>query len=236
MYKTPLELTERQKTLFKNIINNPFINDYIFINPQQLLKDKHCIMLNKSQLQKLKSNKKTKIRLTKNWINQNKKCIKEIFKNNIDKNIIKFHPLSTDEIEKYLGDIGNFQGVYPKDDLPDIQGSGVINLDNKGNAGTHWCAWYEMPKYIYYFDSFGMPPPENFLETVNKPVKYTNNEIQKEDSIMCGWYCIYFIRSLYNGVNIYDFLYEFDVEPTDKNEQLIQLYAKNYLLSLNNSS
>ena len=36
---------------------------------------------------------------------------------------------------------------------------GVINLDSNNGLGTHWACYVD----FFYFDSFGLPPPENIL-------------------------------------------------------------------------
>ena len=183
------------------------------------------------QLRSVKRSENVKVKLTNAWLLKNKECIKNLYKSHVQETIekYKFHPLSNFEIEKYLNDVPNFQGVYAKNDLPAIKGSGVINLNDKGEKGSHWTAWCEFHDYVFYFDSFGIPPVQNFVDECEKPVRYANNEIQKYESIMCGWYCIKFIRDINEGKDLYDFLYEFDIKPTENNENLVKLYATNLL-------
>ena len=40
----------------------------------------------------------------------------------------------------------------------------IINLDDNKGLGTHWVACYPSKdfKILYYFDSFGMPYPEEY--------------------------------------------------------------------------
>ena len=53
------------------------------------------------------------------------------------------HPLTNFEIQKYYHNQPRFNGVYSRDNLPNIKdGAYVINLDEYSNIGTHWIALY----------------------------------------------------------------------------------------------
>lgn len=145
-------------------------------------------------------------------------------------------PLSNIEIEEILSKYNNFRGVFSKDQLPNKINDneiGVINLDNSGGGGTHWVCYYNsssLPenKYVIYFDSYGLPNPEEikkYLKTSNKLIKYNTSEIQKMNSIMCGYYCIHLLDELMKGVNFYDAIYSFSTLPNDNNEKLIRNIA-----------
>ena len=41
--------------------------------------------------------------------------------------------------------------------------TGIINLDNSDGPGTHWVAYVIDPRGIVYFDSYGLPPPREFM-------------------------------------------------------------------------
>lgn len=111
----------------------------------------------------------------------------------------------------------------------------VINLDPDG-GGTHWVAiWKSDPKLMYYFDPFGVIPDATIYQTLKKScrplsegkVLYNTKQIQDVESIMCGYYCIYFLEYLLNksnsdGGNDYlDFVMLWD-DDTKKNEQKIK--------------
>ena len=53
------------------------------------------------------------------------------------------HPLTNFEIRKYYKNEPKFNGVYARDNLPNIikDGAYVINLDEYSNIGTHWIAF-----------------------------------------------------------------------------------------------
>ncbi len=232
-HKISLLVTERQKKILSNSINNPYKkHGFIYLFPHQFIHDNNELNLTKMQLKSLKNNENVKVKLTTAWLTKNKESIKNLFKSCVKDTIekYKFHPLSNLEIENYLTNIPqNFQGVYAKNELPIIKGCGIINLNDNDEKGSHWCAWFEFDTFIFYFDSFGFPPPQNFIDSSEKTVRYSNNEIQNYNSIMCGWYCIKFICDINDGKTLYDFLYEFDIKPTQNNENLIKLYANNFL-------
>lgn len=76
----------------------------------------------------------------------------------------------------------------------------IINLDTSDGEGTHWTCLYYHPLQSYYFDSFGFVPPEE-VEDVITPYIYNNKDIQDYNSDACGWYCIAFIKFLYDKNN-----------------------------------
>jgi hypothetical protein len=96
--------------------------------------------------------------------------------------------------------INNFNGVYPKDRLnkPLKNGFYIINLQDSGGPGTHWTALYKINDgFSLYWDSFGFPPPENIEDIVYK-YEYNKKQIQDIDSTSCGFYCVAFIKFMYN--------------------------------------
>lgn len=86
-----------------------------------------------------------------------------------------------------------------RDELPDnlLNGSGVLNLDDSTGPGTHWTAWYG----VVYFDSYGLPPPEEFLDkTRGREVEYNDLNIQRiHDPPFCGHLCLAFLEAMYDG-------------------------------------
>ena len=67
------------------------------------------------------------------------------------------HPLTNFKIQKYDQNEPRFNGVYSRDNLPEIKDGGyVINLDEYSDVGTHWVALYVNNNSVTYFDSFGV--------------------------------------------------------------------------------
>ena len=49
------------------------------------------------------------------------------------------HPLTNFEIQKYYQNQNRFNGIYSRDNIPEIKdGVYVINLDKYSDIGTHW--------------------------------------------------------------------------------------------------
>ena len=84
--------------------------------------------------------------------------------------------------------------------------SGIINLDDIIGPGTHWVCYFNN----YYFDPFGMPPPTEVIKYINR-IQYNNIQYQDTKSVLCGYYCLYFLKRLNDGLKIYDILYRVEL-------------------------
>ena len=131
--------------------------------------------------------------------------------------------------------IKNYRGTYSKDMLPkriNNSESMIINLQDYFNGGgTHWTAIYndKNSNVIEYFDSFGLKPPIDcidYMKTSNKPIEYNSSQIQNIDSIMCGYYCCYYITERYKGRKPIDILLDFNQRPSLCNEVFIRDFAR----------
>jgi len=100
----------------------------------------------------------------------------------------------------------------------------VFNTDPSTKDGQHWISLYmDFGKHnsirdsIYYFDSFGLKPPKQIVELIdkvktqmkkhNRKVYYFYNDYsyQKENS-QCGMYSIHFIKQMVEGTSFDDYL------------------------------
>lgn len=108
------------------------------------------------------------------------------------------------EIEQIMKNQPNFMGVYAKNQLEKIKPkknmSLIFNLNNSNQSGSHWVAILNDSKmpYCEFFDSFGIRPPKNaikFMQKTNKPIQYNNTKLQKNNSILCGFFCIEYIKN-----------------------------------------
>ena len=137
------------------------------------------------------------------------------------------YPISNyDIIEwvKYLK-IKNFKGVFSRDNLKGIikkPECGIINLDDKIDLGTHWVCYYNN----YYFDPFGMTPPTEVIKYIIG-IQYNNIQYQDTKSVLYGYYCLYFLKRLNDGIKIYDLLYKkLNYKDPSKNEIIIRHFFK----------
>jgi hypothetical protein len=89
--------------------------------------------------------------------------------------------------------------ILMRDEMNELKDGGfyIINLDTSNNNGTHWTALYFHPLQSYYCDSFGFVPPLEVEQRI-KPYLYNNKDIQDFNSEACGYYCLAFIKFLYD--------------------------------------
>ena len=154
---------------------------------------------------------------------------------------LPFHPLTNIEISEYYPSESRFNGVYSRDNLPEITKKGVyvINLDEYENTGTHWIALFVKTNEVIYFDSFGIEhiPKEmnKFIDNQqsssakarNKKIKANIFRIQAYDSIMCGYFCIEFINYMLKGKTLLDYTNLFSPNDFKKNDRIIKRIFKN---------
>ena len=69
----------------------------------------------------------------------------------------------------------------------------LISPSKKVRNG-HWVALKVNKDKSYYFDSYGLPPPQIIAENIKTPLYYNNEQIQDLASSHCGIYAIYFLK------------------------------------------
>ena len=119
-------------------------------------------------------------------------------------------------------------GCMMSDDLPTkmIKGFYILNLDKKGNGGTHWTAlsYGGADGKNYYFDSMGVLPPED-LENKIKNYIYNDRQYQDVNDTSCGFYCIAFIMYMHhsgaNDETFKNFKSMFTEYPNNKKNEMI---------------
>ena len=84
----------------------------------------------------------------------------------------------------------------------------VYNLDPSNKGGSHWIASFtDIPGHrTYYFDSYGMKPPEQIarfmrsltLQDPNMRLEFNARRFQYGES-ECGMYCLYFLIRMLKG-------------------------------------
>ena len=98
----------------------------------------------------------------------------------------------------------DFRGVFASNELPNNINCAhrqtlIINTDTNNLPGTHWVALIIYPRasYAEYFDSFGQPPPNHIKYWLSRHIPnriwYNPYHVQPIYSILCGYYCIYFL-------------------------------------------
>lgn len=128
------------------------------------------------------------------------------------------------------------------EETPIQVGSYVVNMadSDDGSGGTHWVTFIiEKIDSVYhtvYFDAFGLAPSEavkKYLAPIDDDIVYNWNQIQNENSSICGWFVVYwiwFMNTMKNAEpNIYlrykKFLKLFSSRE-ENNRKLLQQYLK----------
>ena len=102
-----------------------------------------------------------------------------------------------------------FKGIYMRDGLPtkgrQVSECGIMNLDLESGNGTHWTCWFKKDHdTCYYFDSFGLTPPDEFYRYMKVTDIYHNTyEIQQRNDVICGHLCVLVLYLLGRGVDTF---------------------------------
>ena len=122
---------------------------------------------------------------------------------------------------KRLG-IKHFRGIYCRDGLPRKikKECGIINLDDMSGPGTHWVCYRNIDNVVEYFDPFGLIMPNEALEyfrTARKHIFYSMDEIQNRSTVLCGYWCLYYLFERQCGTSILDVIHNphFDNDNSD---------------------
>ena len=97
--------------------------------------------------------------------------------------------------------IPNFGGVISRDHIKDCKPKRcyVINLNESHESGSHWVAMFFGSGLILYFDSFGLHPCGEVVTLSNTfGVNYAYNNVQYQAmlSVLCGYYCLWFLNEV----------------------------------------
>ena len=70
---------------------------------------------------------------------------------------------------------------------------------------------------------------EKYLRTSNKQIIYSGDEIQERDSVLCGYWCLYYLIERQKGISILDILHNanFDMNNQFVNHTFLINYFKN---------
>ena len=146
-------------------------------------------------------------------------------------------PLSNIDLLNWVKKLGikHFRGIYSRDGLPKQikkDECGIINLDSQIGPGAHWDAYRNGDKAAEYFDSFGLIMPHEvmkYLRTSRKRIFYSGDEIQERDSVLCGYWCLYYLLERQRGFPMLSVIHnaKFDMNDQTVNHRFIIDYFKN---------
>ena len=127
-------------------------------------------------------------------------------------------------------DIPNYIGTLMSDELsghkPNKNVCGVINLQPHSMQGSHWTSFAIFGPKSYYFDSYGIGPPNHvtkYLKTINQykndtPTIHCNaTVVQHTGNTNCGALSIFVLYYLSQGVDydhILRYLYHHRLNPS----------------------
>ena len=134
-----------------------------------------------------------------------------------------------------------FKGIFSIDLLPKKINSfenGIVNLDISTGKGTHWVCYYNDPAYdfVEYFDPYGeykwgniqikkeKIPKEivnNLSSSHNKDLRYNSSFLQKPLSVLCGYFCMKYIKERNRGKSPIQVLYSFTQQLSHYNESWV---------------
>ena len=103
--------------------------------------------------------------------------------------------------------IKHFRGIFSRDSLP----KKIKNEYNSIAPGTHWICYRNIDiNYCEYCDSFGLIMPqeiEYYLKTSGKTIYYSGDEIQERLSVLCGYWCLYYLYERQKGKTILEIIH-----------------------------
>ena len=108
-------------------------------------------------------------------------------------------------IRNVLSEWPRFNGVYWRNNLPKTikDEACVINLDEYTDVSAYGIALFCNKSEIVYFDRFVIEHvPEEIKKSIgNKNIKANIFQVQANNSVMCGYFCIGFIDFMLTGKN-----------------------------------
>ena len=136
-------------------------------------------------------------------------------------------PLSNFDLMDWVKKLGirSLRGIYSRDGLPNKikKECRIINLDDIQGPGTHWVCYRNLDSVVEYFDPFGLIMPNEALKYFNtaspygKQIVYSIDEIQNRNTVLCGYWCLYYLLERQRGTSILDVIHNphFDNDNSD---------------------
>ena len=141
-------------------------------------------------------------------------------------------PLSNFDLMDWVKKLGirSLRGIYSRDRLPKKirKECGIINLDDIQGPGTHWVCYRNINNVVEYFDPFGLIMPNEALKYFNtsspsgKQIVYSIDEIQNRNTVLCGYWCLYYLLDRQRGNSILDVIH--NPHCDDDNSDFIREY------------
>lgn len=107
----------------------------------------------------------------------------------------------------------------------------IVNTDPSYKSGEHWVAFYfesnsSIPEY---FDSYGLPPTVlSFYDILPHIYKCLDVALQSLFSTVCGYYCLYYLKSRSMGQSMEEAISIFDNNRHNNDKIIVQYFNKNF--------
>ena len=159
-----------------------------------------------------------------NWENPIGMGVKKKVKKKLQRQGFIVKPLSNFDLMEWVKKLGikHLRGIYSRDQLPNKikKECGIINLDDIQGPGTHWVCYRNLGSVVEYFDPFGLIMPSlalKYFRSSGKQIVYSMDEIQNRNTVLCGYWCLYYLFERQNGKNILDVIHNphFDNDNSD---------------------
>ena len=110
-------------------------------------------------------------------------------------------PLSNFNLFDWIKKLGikHFLDILSRDVLPKKieKECGIVTLDDNQGPGTHWVCYRNLDSFVEYFNPFGLIMPHevyHYLASSGKRLIYCQDEVQNRDSVLCGYWCLYYLN------------------------------------------
>ena len=146
-------------------------------------------------------------------------------------------------LSKLLRNSGvTFLGVFPADHLPCTSLVAarapccyIANSDPCTELGSHWLAFFHpSPILLDFFDSYGKTPAYYNLSIPNNmAVKHNPHQLQTDNSLFCGQWCILFLYRRTHGSSFANLLRRFRSLTPTKGDALAHTFYSQLMYHLN---
>lgn len=123
----------------------------------------------------------------------------------------------------------HFLGVFPSDIYPTNYNKKnkfyiIFNLSRHFQPGSHFVAISKSEDKVLYFDSLGKKCSNigilRFLTSLNQKVEYNTTKIQSNSSILCGFFCLGFLKAMKEKYTMKEYIKIFST-LLEKNDQIV---------------
>ena len=108
----------------------------------------------------------------------------------------------------------------------------ILNIDNSGGPGIHWCAAFFNANECDFFDPLGNPPDTyNFqhalFEKCSK-INFNREAVQASNSSTCGHHCVFFAYHRSRNVSSSDIMKKYKTRNCVWNDHMVNSFIHNH--------